>query len=86
MSMLAAMRSPTQPAAPVSAITTQYLRAFIEELTQDCSWLVSIGKARMRLPATTKIALGIAGVTHADGVSPSPPSIGPEAGPRSYPD
>jgi len=37
MGVSAAMRSPTQPATPVSAITTQYLRAFIEEVTQDCS-------------------------------------------------
>jgi hypothetical protein len=30
MGVSAAMRSPTQPATRVSAITTQYLRAFIE--------------------------------------------------------
>ena len=47
MGVSAAMRSPTQPATPVSAITTQYLRAFIEVVTQDCSWLVSIGTVRM---------------------------------------
>ena len=28
-------------------MTTQYLRAFIEQVTQDCSWLVSIGRVRM---------------------------------------
>ena len=72
MSVSAAMRSPAQPATPVSAITTQYLRAFIEEVTQDCSWLASIGRVRMRLPVTAKIALVIAGVTQAPGASPNP--------------
>jgi hypothetical protein len=65
------LRSPTQPATPVSAITTQYLRAFIEQVTQDCSWLVSIGRVRMRLPVTAKIAFVIAGVTQAQGASPT---------------
>jgi hypothetical protein len=57
MGTSAAIRSPTQPATPVSAITAQYRRAFVEEVAQDRSWLVSIGRVRMRLPVTAKIAL-----------------------------
>src|ERR1700722_10425627 len=58
-SVSAAMRSPTQPATRADAITTQYLRAFIEELTQDCRWLGSIGSVRMRMLVKAKIALVI---------------------------
>jgi hypothetical protein len=46
----------TQPATPVSAISTQFLRAFIEEVTQDCSWLVFASTSRLR---ATPLTLGV---------------------------
>ena len=55
MGVSAPMRSPTQPATPVSAITTQYLRAFIEEVTQACSRLARGLSTRCAVPLTLRV-------------------------------